>query len=293
MKIIVTGSLGHISLPLTKELIKNGHETIVVSSKAEKQKDIEALGATAAIGSVEDVDFLAKTFAGADAVYCMTPPNFREADQVAYYTRIAKSYAKAIAEASVKRAVYLSSYGAHLESGTGFIVGSHQAENILNALKDVNITHIRPGYFYYNLLNFIPMIKAANIMGANYGGEDKLTMVSPEDIAFAVAEELVHAPSKSKMRYVASDERTCNEIANVLGKTIGKPDLQWLTFTNEQMQKGLEDNGVPGNIAANLAELGAATHSGILREDYDKHKPAFGKVKIENFAQEFAAAFNI
>jgi uncharacterized protein YbjT (DUF2867 family) len=61
MKVIVTGSLGNISKPLAKELVGKGHTVTVISSKPEKQKDIEALGAAAAIGSLEDVDFLVST----------------------------------------------------------------------------------------------------------------------------------------------------------------------------------------------------------------------------------------
>jgi len=64
MKVIVTGSLGHISRPLTEELVQKGHTVTVVSSKAERQKDIEALGAIAAIGSMEDADFLYCDFQG-------------------------------------------------------------------------------------------------------------------------------------------------------------------------------------------------------------------------------------
>ncbi len=71
MKIIVTGSLGNISKPLTEELVKKGHSVTVISSKAERQKDIEALGAKAAIGTMADADFLSVTFKGADAVYVM------------------------------------------------------------------------------------------------------------------------------------------------------------------------------------------------------------------------------
>ena len=73
MKIIITGSLGHISKPLTKIMVSQGHNITVISSKPDNQKEIEALGATTAIGSLEDVDFLTKTFTGADAVYCMIP----------------------------------------------------------------------------------------------------------------------------------------------------------------------------------------------------------------------------
>ena len=45
MKIIVTGSLGNISKPLTEELVRKGHSVTVVSSKPNKQKAIELLGA--------------------------------------------------------------------------------------------------------------------------------------------------------------------------------------------------------------------------------------------------------
>lgn len=58
MKIIVTDSLGHIGKPLTKILTEKKHSVTVISSNAERQKDIEALGAIAATGSLADADFL-------------------------------------------------------------------------------------------------------------------------------------------------------------------------------------------------------------------------------------------
>ncbi|MGF6925104.1 uncharacterized protein YbjT (DUF2867 family) [Chitinophaga sp. W2I13] len=94
MKIIVTGSLGNISQPLTTELVQKGHTVVVISSSPERQKDIEALGAAAAIGTLEDVDFLAATFTGADAVYCMIPPGLSEPDRLTYYSRIAGNLCK-------------------------------------------------------------------------------------------------------------------------------------------------------------------------------------------------------
>src|SRR3954464_12684759 len=75
MKIILTGSLGNIGKPLTKHLVQKGHSVVVISSKAERQKEIEALGAKGAIGSIRDVAFLTRTFTGADIVYLMEPGN--------------------------------------------------------------------------------------------------------------------------------------------------------------------------------------------------------------------------
>ncbi len=297
MKIIITGSLGHISLPLTKELVQKGHTVTVISSKSEKQKNIEALGATAAIGSIEDVQFLASTFTGADAVYCMIPPpnhgfSNPDLDIMLHWGNMVNNYAKAIVESGVKRVVYLSSIGAHLAKGTGLIVGHYHAESIMNNLSEVAITFMRPTAFYYNLLGFIPGIKKTGMIASNYGGEDKVSWVSPTDIASAIALEIVTPLVGRKIQYVASEELSCNEVASILGEAIGKHDLKWITITDEQLQTGLESFGVPKQIASGLAELNASMHKGELFKDYYQNRPSMGKIKMKDFAKEFATAFN-
>ena len=130
-------------------------------------------------------------------------------------------------------------------------------------------------------------------MAANYGDDDLTILVSPKDIAVAAADEIENQTNGRHVRYVASDERTCNEIAQALGNAIGKPDLKWVTISNEQMQSGMEANGVPTIVATQLVEMFGASHSGLLHEDYDLHKPeTMGNVKLEDFAKEFATVFN-
>ncbi|MCU0469184.1 MAG: NmrA family NAD(P)-binding protein [Arcicella sp.] len=294
MKIIVTGSLGNIGKPLTQALVQKGHEVIGINHNTERQREIEALGATAAIGSIEDVDFLATTFAGADVVYTMVPPNyFAEPDIREYYRKIGNNYAQAIKQANVKRVLNLSSYGAHLGKGTGNILGAHYVESSLNELLDVSITHIRPTYFYYNLLNLIPMIKATGTIYANYGGDKKFEMVSPLDIASAIAEEIESTPIDRKVRYVSSDELTGNEIANVLGNAIGKPDLKWIVISDEDALKGYMDIGFPELLSKNLVEMFSCVQSGKLAEDYRLNKPTeLGKVKFTAFLKDFLIAYN-
>jgi uncharacterized protein YbjT (DUF2867 family) len=97
MNIVVTGSLGNISKPLAQTLVQQGHSVTVVSSKAERQKDIEAVGAKAAIDTVEDASFLAATFAGADAVYPMLP-RFNNFNPTALKVETARNLATAYAE---------------------------------------------------------------------------------------------------------------------------------------------------------------------------------------------------
>ncbi len=296
MKVIVTGSLGNISKPLTEELVQKGHAVTVISSNTKKQKEIEALGAKAAIGSLEDVDFLTATFNGADAAYVMVPPpNFFDPtlDFWAYYRKLGYNYAEAIKQTGVKRVVNLSTFGAHLEKGNGILSGAHNVEQILNELPaDVAITHMRPTSFYYNLLGYTQMIKAQGVIAANYGADDVIPWVSPIDIAAAIAEELETPTNGRKVRYVASEELTGNETAHILGEAIGKPDLKWILTTDEQTENGLVSVGMNPKIAAGLTEMYAALHSGLLAEDYNQNKPAvMGKVKLRDFAKKAAPAF--
>jgi uncharacterized protein YbjT (DUF2867 family) len=294
MKIVVTGSLGHISRPLTEELVAKGHEVIVVSSKPEKQQEIEALGAAAAIGTLADVDFLTATFTGADAVYTMVPPNYAAADMMAYCREMGENFAQAIQKSGVKRVVYLSSIGAHMEKGSGLILAHRQVEDIFEKLpSDVAITFMRPSGFYYNLLGFIPGIKAAGMIVANYGADDVLIWVSPADIAAAVADELATQVTGHKVRYVASDELTGNETARILGEAIGKPDLQWILISDEEREQQLESFGVSTEMAHGLVEMFSAQHTGALAEDFYRHWPkVMGKVKMADYAKEFAAIYN-
>jgi uncharacterized protein YbjT (DUF2867 family) len=295
MKIVITGSLGHIGLPLTKELVQQGHQVTVVSSKPEKQAAIEALGATAAIGVMEDADFLTATFTGADAVYTMITagnyfdPNF---DLIEECRKLANNYVQAIRRSGVKRVIHLSSIGAHMDKGNGILAFHYNAEQILGSLPpDVAITFMRPVGFYYNLYAFAPVIKAQNVIASNYGENDKEPWVSPIDIAAAVAEEIVKPFEGRKIRYVASDELTGNEIADILGKAIGKPDLKWVIIPDKQVLNGMIAAGMNPTIAAGLVEMNASRRSGLYA-DYYRNRPVLGKVKMTDFAKEFATVYN-
>ncbi|GAB3638369.1 NmrA family NAD(P)-binding protein [Hymenobacter arcticus] len=292
MKIILTGSLGNIGQPLATALVQQGHAVTVISSKPDKQGAIEALGATAAIGSVENAEFLAATLAGAEAVYLMVPPNFAVADSRAYHRAIGRSYADALRQAGVRRVVQLSSWGAHRAAGTGGILGSHDVEGILAEVPGLALTYLRPTSFYTNMFSFIGLIKARGVIGVNYPGSTRVAFVHPLDIAAAAADELTTPAAPGRhVRYVASDERTADEVAQVLGTAIGQPNLPWLALTDAQMQHNLVGHGLPAHRAAEIVDIYASISNGTLGEDYEQHKPTLGKVKLEDFAREFAAAF--
>ena len=300
MKIIITGSLGNISKPLATALVQKRHEVTVIASSVERQSEIENLGALAAIGSVEDVSFLTQTFAGADAVYCMIPranyfdPNL---DLDAFTLKIGNNYAEAIEKSGIKRVVFLSSIGAHLEQNSGIIQRYNEIETVLKKLHNASITFMRPTSYYYNLLAYVQMIKFQGRILANYGADAMIPWVSPNDIAEAIADEITTPLDpkfeNKKVRYVASQELTGDETARILGESIGIPDLKWKLISDEETLEGLIAIGIQPKIAQGLVEMYAALYNGSLGEDYYRNRPTvMGKVKLTDYAKEFAAIYN-
>ena len=307
MKIVVTGSLGNIGKPLTQILVGQGHAVTVVSSNPKKQQDIEALGAKAAIGSIADVEFLVPTFTGADAVYGMIPLSFTEPDLGSYLRRMSQNYTLALQRAPIKRLVVMSGWAADL-------IQAENVEDVFDALTGVSITVMRPASFYTNFYQSMDLIRGKGLMGkfltlrysglwalltgktgllmGNYGGDDRTVFVSPLDIADAVAEELLLHPEKKTIRYVGSEEMTCNEAAQIIGTAIGKPWLKWVLLTDKQMLQGLKMARLPQKLAETLVEMQAAMHSGKTLQNFHLSQPRMGKVKLADFAKEFAAVYN-
>lgn len=291
-KFVITGSIGHISRPVIEKLIKEGNQVSVITSRSVNAAAIEALGAKALVGSVADGAFITRAFEGADAVYTMIPPIWQTENWPASQNEVAKSYAEGIRKNGVKYAVNLSSAGAHVGNGCGPVDSVARLEKLLNAIPDMNVKHIRPAYFYYNMVSQIPMIKQAGIMGANFGGPDqKIPFAHTDDIARVVTDELVNLDFKgNSIRYVLSDIRTTQEIANIIGKAIGK-NLNWVVFSDDEQRNGLLQAGISKTHADGFTEMGAAIRSGKLMEEALKYSPEPGAVTFEDYMEEFKRAY--
>jgi uncharacterized protein YbjT (DUF2867 family) len=289
---VITGSIGHISKPIVQGLVNAGKNVKVITSSIDRAKEIEKLGATAEVGSVHDHEFLKRAFANTEVVYTMIPPIWVTDNWRASQNEVGRNYAEALKFNNVKYVVNLSSIGADIGNGIGPVDGVYDFEQMLNKIPAINVKHLRPSFFFYNLLAQIPLIKQAGIMGANYGEEEKLFLVHTNDIASAALEELLNVNfSGSSVRYIIGDERSGKEIAAVLGKAINK-ELPWVVFSDEEQRQGLIGAGLSATHADGYTQMGKALRDGVMQRDAVKNKPAFSPTKLEDFAKEFAAVYS-
>ncbi len=293
MNYVITGSLGHTGKPIVEGLVKAGHTVTVITSKQETAVAINALGAKPAVGSVEDAAFLKDAFAGADAAYLLIPGKWGVSGWRAFQNQIIDNYIAAIKSNDIRFVVLLSSVGAHLSDGVGPVNGLYDAEQKLSAVPGLNSKFLRPSYFMYNLFSMVGLIKSAGIMGSNFG-DDTLILTHTNDIADVALQELSNLDfTGHQVRYIASDERTGAEIARILGKAVGKPETPWVVFTDEQNKQGLLQAGLNEEMASEYNTMGKSLREGRMQADFFDHKPVYGKIKLDEFAQnEFAPAFN-
>jgi len=289
---VITGSIGHISKPIIAGLLRSKNEVRVITSNNDRVKEIEALGATPLLGDVQDGSFVKAAFKNADAVFTMIPPIWQTSNWRASQNNVAKNYVDAIKTNNVKYVVNLSSVGAHVGNGVGPVDGLYDFEQLLNATDGLNVKHLRPSYFFYNFFAQIGLIKQAGIMGANWGDGEKVFLVHTNDIAAAALEELLSLDFNGQsVRYIFGDERSGKEIASVLGKAINK-ELNWIVFTDEEQKQGLLKAGLSETHSQGYTEMGKSLRDGVMQNDARKNKPALSPTKLEDFAREFAAAFN-
>jgi uncharacterized protein YbjT (DUF2867 family) len=294
MKYVLTGSTGNITKPLATTLIAAGHEVIIISSNVTRKEEIETLGAIAAIGSVLDSAFLTNTFIGADAIYLMIPPTFSVTDWLGYQKEVAENFVVAILQSGVTNIVQLSSIGAHMGEGAGPIDGLAYLEKRLTTIDGINVVKLRPSYFYTNFYTMIDMIKNAGILGSNLGSADqKIVLTHPNDIAETTAKQLLALDFQGQsIEYVSSDIRTFSDIVKVIGGVIGKPELPWIEFSDEDTFQGMTQAGLPEVFAKSYVQMGKSIREGLIQEDYfNRNEQPQGKVKLEAFAKEFAEVY--
>src|SRR6266436_6732892 len=129
MSIVINTPTSNIGRALAARLLDVGERITVLSRDKKKVDELLRRGARVVEGSFEDPALLAKALEGAEALFWLTPPP-AQPDYYAWATKCAKQAAIAAKRAGARRAVVLSSMGAHTGPGTGAVGPAREMENV-------------------------------------------------------------------------------------------------------------------------------------------------------------------
>jgi uncharacterized protein YbjT (DUF2867 family) len=143
MSIVINTPTSNIGRALAARLLDAGERITVLSRDKKRVDELLRRGARVVEGSFEEPALLAEALEGAEALFWLTPPPARP-DYYAWATKCAKQAAAAAKKAGARRAVVVSSMGAHTGPGTGAVGPAREIENEFEA-KLAAVVSLRPG----------------------------------------------------------------------------------------------------------------------------------------------------
>src|SRR5712672_4270716 len=287
---VILGASGNTGSIIANSLLLKGQKVRIMGRDAGRLERFVRKGAEAFTADVSDAAALTKAFGGAHAAYLMLPPVTSREDQ----ERQSDAIAKAVKDSGLRYAVHLSSYGAQVPEGTGPVAGLHSSEQKLNAIEGLNVLQLRAAYFMENNLAAIGMIHGMGLVGNALLADLKIPMAATRDVGDYAAQRLLHLDFSGKQTRELLGERdlSMTEATAVIGRGIGKADLEYEKFPYDQVQQVLTQMGVPPKGAALYIEMYKAINAGILIPQEPRSPQNTTPTSFEQFVQDvFAPAY--
>ena len=293
---VITGATGNTGKIIASTLLEAGKKVRIISRTADKAKDLVNKGAELFIGDTSNTELLKKAFHGATAVYAMIPMEWQASNYTETQVKHAKAIAEAMSECRVKYVVSLSSQGAHLESGSGVVLGLHKMEQLFNKIEGLNILHLRPSYFMENTLGMVGLIKQAGIMGSPIKASLSFPVIATKDIATYAAKRLLalNFTGHNIQSLLGTREVTYSEMAKVYGEAIGLKDLNYVEFPYADFKNSLtQQMGASVSVADNFNEFIQAMNEGKILTQAKRDAESTTPTSIEEFAHTFNYVYNM
>ena len=288
MRIAITTPTGHVGSAVADFLLDFGGDVSVklLGRRPEGLRKFTLRGAEMLIGSQDDAYFLTKATEDVDALFWVTPPGYGSDNVRAFQNRLGKAAAAAVRANRVARVVNLSSIGAESASGVGPINGLHDVERWLDDAAE-NVTHLRPGFFFENLLWQLDSIKNWDRIALPLSGSQRYPMIATRDIGDVAAQRLMdgrwtghwvrelHGPA----------DLSYDEVAGILSEVLGRK-IAYVKCERQELRQALLDNAVSENAAELMLEMYDAIAAGKLRPAQPRWAETTTPTTLAAFANE-------
>jgi uncharacterized protein YbjT (DUF2867 family) len=289
--ITVMGATGQTGGATARRLLDAGEQVRALGRSRDGLAALGAAGAEPYPVDAGDADALTEAFRGADAVYVLLPIAPDVPDWHAHQSRLGEAIVTAVRAAGVPYVVAVSSAGADLPSGTGFLTGLHAQEQRLRSLTDVaHVLALRPGSYFENAYGWLPVIAEAGIMADSVAPDAPLPMVATRDVGAAAADAL---RARDWTGFVTREllgprDLTYVEIARMIGEAIGRPDLAYVQIPEDDLRAALEAAGWSPDATRLQVEMNRAFSDGSVAATTSRTPASTTPTRFEEFAVDLA-----
>lgn len=233
--ILVIGATGTVGSEVTRELVASGQQVRAFVRDAVTARRKLGEGVEFALGDLAHPSTLDNALRDVESVYLVLPlaPELRQWDA---------QVIDAAKRAGVRHVVKHSNLGAS-DSGMTLQRWHREGERVLED-SGMAWTFVRPTGFMSNALGWAGMIKEAGAVYAP-GGDGKLSLVDPRDIAAVAVAALTEVGHEGKAYEVTGPQALSTEDqVRIIAEAIGKP-VQYVGIPNDAARTEMRKTGMP------------------------------------------------
>ena len=256
---VVTGATAKTGGAVARGLLDHGAKVRVVGRSLDRLQPLIDKGAEPYMADPSDPASMCHAFDGASVAWIMLQPNYiaDSQDFRGYQTGVIAGTVPALERSSVRHVVNLSSWGADKADGTGPVVGLHDMEQALERIPDLNVLHLRAGYFMENSLSFATQLLAGDVVSGPFDPNLPMPLVATRDVGTAAVSHLLASDFKGRQVRELQGERdlSMTDMVAIIGTTLGRPGLRYLQSSREHARAAMLQAGISPNVAALMMEV--------------------------------------
>jgi uncharacterized protein YbjT (DUF2867 family) len=263
--IVITTPTGQIGRQVLASLLSSGEQLRVIARDpsqlpAEVREDLDIVE-----GSHGDAAVVDKAFAGADAVFWLTPADPRAPSVEAAFAGFTRPAAEAFKRHRVGRVVGVSMLG----RGTpwarraGFVTGSLAMDDLI-AASAVAYRALTNPYFMEDTVRQAESIKNRGLFSWPIAGDRKLPTVATRDIAAAASRLLLDTSwsGAGEVPLLGPEDLSFNDMAGIMSEVLSK-DVRFRQITFEAYKDRFVRLGMSDAMAQGMTDMARAKSEGL------------------------------
>ena len=264
MRIAVTTPNGNVGRYLAPMLVRAGVQPLLLTRHPEHVPDDLAPHVDVAQADSREPDQVVAAIRGVEAIYWVDPPP-QSGDPLSDYARATEAITAAVVRNKVGRVVFQSSVGAEKRHGAGEIDGLAATETALDGLG-VDVTQLRCGYFFTNLLFDIESVRAGRLQTV-LPLDSPMSWVAPRDIAEVAALTLLDRDwaGRRVQAVHGPEDLSWSQVAEILTEELGR-DVHVDRITDEEMHQRYLSAGMPPAMADAMLGMSTGLRDGFVPE---------------------------
>jgi uncharacterized protein YbjT (DUF2867 family) len=263
--IVITTPSGLIGHQVLDNLLHGGEELRVIA-RHPSALPADLRGRVDIVeGSHGDAAVVDEAFAGADAVFWLTPPHPQAASVQAAFVGFTRPASEAFKRHRVKRVVGVSALGRGTPwaARAGYVTGSLAMDDLI-ASSGVAYRALTNPSFMDNIVRQAEAIKNQGLFFSPIGGDRKLPSVATRDIAAAASRLLLDETwsGADEAPLLGHEDLSFNDMAEIISEVLGK-EVRFRQTTFEAYNDMFVGFGMSEAMAQGMTDMAQAKDEGL------------------------------